>query len=58
MVDVDTIYFDEAHNSVQQKTFFHLLLQHFSQQKQKGVIFFTATPKAFSRSLLVKAGMN
>ena len=53
MVDVDTIYFDEAHNSVQ-KNFFPAT-EHFSHLAQR-CYFFTATPK-HSRSP-VKAGMN
>ena len=53
---VDTIYFDEAHNSVQ-KNFFPAT-EHFSQGVPFGerCYFFTATPK-HSRSP-VKAGMN
>ena len=50
---VDTIYFDEAHNSVQ-KNFFPAT-EHFSHLAQR-CYFFTATPK-HSRSP-VKAGMN
>ena len=53
MVDVDTIYFDEAHNSVQ-KNFFPAT-EHFSHLAER-CYFFTATPK-HSRSP-VKAGMN
>jgi len=53
MVDVDTIYFDEAHNSVQ-KNFFPAT-EHFSHLAKR-CYFFTATPK-HSRSP-VKAGMN
>ena len=50
---VDTIYFDEAHNSVQ-KNFFPAT-EHFSHLAQR-CYFFTATPK-HSRTPL-KAGMN
>ena len=50
---VDTIYFDEAHNSVQ-KNFFPAT-EHFSHLAQR-CYFFTATPK-HSRSP-IKAGMN
>ena len=50
---VDTIYFDEAHNSVQ-KNFFPAT-EHFSFNSQR-CYFFTATPK---HSLTpMKAGMN
>ena len=52
-IDVDTIYFDEAHNSVQ-KNFFPAT-EYFSQYAHR-CYFFTATPK-HSRSP-VKAGMN
>ena len=53
MVDVDTIYFDEAHNSVQ-KNFFPAT-EHFSYNAKR-CFFFTATPK---NSLTPqKAGMN
>ena len=51
-VNVDTIYFDEAHNSVQ-KNFFPAT-DYFSQYEHR-CFFFTATPK-HSRS--VKPGMN
>ena len=50
---VDTIYFDEAHNSVQ-KNFFPAT-EHFSHFAER-CYYFTATPK-HSRSP-VKAGMN
>ena len=50
---VDTIYFDEAHNSVQ-KNFFPAT-EHFSHLAER-CYFFTATPK-HSRSP-IKAGMN
>ncbi len=53
MVEVDTIYFDEAHNSVQ-KNFFPAT-EHFSHLAER-CYFFTATPK-HSRSP-IKAGMN
>ena len=52
-INVDTIYFDEAHNSVQ-KNFFPAT-DYFSQYAHR-CYFFTATPK-HSRSP-VKAGMN
>jgi superfamily II DNA or RNA helicase len=52
-VDVDTIYFDEAHNSVQRH--FFPAVEHFSQEAQR-CYFFTATPKY---SVTVgKPGMN
>ena len=52
-IEVDTIYFDEAHNSVQ-KNFFPAT-EHFSHLAKR-CYFFTATPK-HSRSP-IKAGMN
>ena len=52
-IDVDVIYFDEAHNSVQ-KNFFPAT-DYFSQYAQR-CYFFTATPK-HSRTPL-KVGMN
>ena len=52
-IEVDTIYFDEAHNSVQ-KNFFPAT-EHFSFNSQR-CYFFTATPK-HSRTP-AKAGMN
>jgi len=52
-IEVDAIYFDEAHNSVQ-KNFFPAT-DYFSQYAHR-CYFFTATPK-HSRSP-VKAGMN
>ena len=52
-VDVDTIYFDEAHNSVQ-KNFFPAT-DYFSKKADR-CYFFTATPK-HSRTT-EKAGMN
>ena len=52
-IDVDTIYFDEAHNSVQRH--FFPATEHFSTNARR-CYFFTATPK---HSLAVgKAGMN
>ena len=42
-VDVDTIYFDEAHNSVQ-KNFFPAT-EHISTNASQDAYFFTATPK-------------
>ena len=52
-INVDTIYFDEAHNSVQRN--FFPATDYFSQYAQR-CYFFTATPK-HSRSSF-KAGMN
>jgi len=52
-IEVDTIYFDEAHNSVQ-KNFFPAT-EHFSHLAKR-CYFFTATPK-HSRTP-AKAGMN
>jgi len=53
-IDVDTIYFDEAHNSVQ-KNFFPAV-EHISTSIFTRAYFFTATPK---HSLTPsKAGMN
>ena len=52
-IDVDTIYFDEAHNSVQ-KNFFPAT-DYLSQYAGR-CYFFTATPK-HSRTVY-KAGMN
>ena len=52
-IDVDTIYFDEAHNSVQKN--FIESVEHFSMYSER-CYFFTATPK---HSLTpMKAGMN
>ena len=52
-IDVDTIYFDEAHNSVQRH--FFPATEHFSVNARR-CYFFTATPK---HSLVVgKPGMN
>ena len=52
-IDVDTIYFDEAHNSVQ-KNFFPAT-DYFSQYAGR-CYFFTATPK--HTRTVYKAGMN
>jgi superfamily II DNA or RNA helicase len=52
-IDVDTIYFDEAHNSVQRH--FFPATEHFSANARRSY-FFTATPK---HSLAMgKPGMN
>ena len=52
-IKVDTIYFDEAHNSVQRN--FFPATEHFSAESNR-CYFFTATPK---HSLTVfKPGMN
>ena len=52
-IDVDTIYFDEAHNSVKRN--FFPATEHFSANARRAY-FFTATPK---HSLAVgKPGMN
>ena len=52
-VDVDTIYFDEAHNSVQRH--FFSATEHFASNARRAY-FFTATPK---HSVTVgKPGMN
>jgi superfamily II DNA or RNA helicase len=51
-INVDTIYFDEAHNSVQKN--FYPATDYFSRNADR-CYFFTATPK-HSRS--VKPGMN
>ena len=52
-VNVDTIYFDEAHNSVQ-KNFFPAV-EYFSQYAHR-CYYFTATPK--HSKTVFKAGMN
>ena len=52
-INVDTIYFDEAHNSVQRN--FFPATEYFSNNAHR-CYFFTATPK-HSRSP-IKAGMN
>ena len=53
MIDVDTIYFDEAHNSVQKN--FYAATELFSRNADR-CYFFTATPKHSSTPS--KAGMN
>jgi superfamily II DNA or RNA helicase len=52
-VKVDTIYFDEAHNSVQRH--FFPAVEHFAAEAKR-CYFFTATPK-YSNAI-GKAGMN
>ncbi len=53
-IEVDTIYFDEAHNSVQRN--FFPAVEHFATVGSDRSFFFTATPK---HSLTpFKAGMN
>ena len=52
-IDVDTIYFDEAHNSVQRH--FFEPTKHFSNHAKR-CYFFTATPK--HSSVASKPGMN
>lgn len=52
-IKVDTIYFDEAHNSVK-KSFFEST-QYFSQEAKR-CFFFTATPK--HSTTISKPGMN
>ena len=52
-VQADTIYFDEAHNSVQRH--FFPAVKYFSQTTQRAY-FFTATPK--NSYTAAKAGMN
>jgi superfamily II DNA or RNA helicase len=52
-IDVNTIYFDEAHNSVQRH--FFESTKHFSNHAQR-CYFFTATPK--HSSVASKPGMN
>ena len=53
-IPVDTIYFDEAHNSVQRN--FFPSVRHFATHRADRCFFFTATPK---HSLTdQKAGMN
>ena len=42
-IDVDTIYFDEAHNSVQQH--FHPATRFFATTNNRRCFFFTATPR-------------
>jgi superfamily II DNA or RNA helicase len=52
-VDVDTIYFDEAHNSIQRH--FFPAVEYFSAEAKR-CFFFTATPKY--SNVIGKAGMN
>jgi superfamily II DNA or RNA helicase len=52
-IDVDTIYFDEAHNSVQRH--FFPATEHFSANANR-CYFFTATPK--HSATISKPGMN
>ena len=52
-VNVDTIYFDEAHNSIQRH--FFPAVEHFSAEAKR-CYFFTATPKY--STVVGKAGMN
>ena len=52
-IDVDTIYFDEAHNSVK-KNFFPAV-EHYSAEANR-CFFFTATPK--HSATFAKPGMN
>jgi len=52
-IDVDTIYFDEAHNSVQRH--FFPATEHFSANSTR-CFFFTATPK--HSTTISKPGMN
>jgi len=52
-IDVDTIYFDEAHNSVQRH--FFPATEHFSANADR-CFFFTATPK--HSTTISKPGMN
>ena len=53
-IDVDTIYFDEAHNSVNRN--FFSAVEHFATVGANRCFFFTATPK-YSRTIK-KSGMN
>ena len=52
-IKVDTIYFDEAHNSIQRH--FFPAVEYFSQEANR-CYFFTATPKY--SNVIGKAGMN
>ncbi len=52
-IDVNTIYFDEAHNSVRRD--FFPAVEHFSQEANR-CFFFTATPKY--SATISKPGMN
>jgi len=53
-ISVDTIYFDEAHNSVQRH--FFTATKHFATRDNGRCFFFTATPKHSSTD--ERAGMN
>jgi len=53
-IPVDTIYFDEAHNSVQRN--FFPSVEHFATVGSNRCYFFTATPKHSTTPF--KAGMN
>ncbi len=53
-IPVDTIYFDEAHNSVQRN--FFPSVEHFATVGSNRCFFFTATPKHSTTPF--KAGMN
>ena len=53
-IPVDTIYFDEAHNSVQQH--FHSATRFFATTNNRRCFFFTATPRISNDSEQV--GMN
>ena len=52
-IDVDTIYFDEAHNSI--RSDFFPSVEHFSAEAKR-CYFFTATPK--HSTVISKPGMN
>jgi len=52
-IHVDTIYFDEAHNSIQRN--FFSAVEHFATEANR-CYFFTATPKY--SNVIGKAGMN
>jgi superfamily II DNA or RNA helicase len=52
-IQVDTIYFDEAHNSIRRD--FFPAVEHFSQEASRAY-FFTATPKY--SATISKPGMN
>ena len=51
---IDTIYFDEAHNSVQRN--FYPATEHFATRDNSRCFFFTATPK--HSTTVEKPGMN
>ena len=51
---IDTIYFDEAHNSVQRN--FYPATKHFATRDNSRCFFFTATPK--HSTTVEKPGMN